>query len=60
MGPYDYHMMAIGSLFWGMGLPKPTLSYLWLARNEGMEKKVETTIMGYIGTTIAIHSMFIP
>ena len=24
-------------------------SGLWLAGNEGMEKKVETTIMGYIG-----------
>ena len=24
----------------------------WLARNEGMEKKMETTIMGYMGTTI--------
>ena len=27
-------------------------AYLWLAGNEGMEKKMETTIMGYIGTTI--------
>ena len=33
--------------------------YLWLAGNEVMEKKMETTIMGYIGTTIRIHS-FIP
>ena len=49
---------------------------LWLAGNEGMEQKMETTIMGlgcrarmekrietttkgYIGTTIRIHS-FIP
>ena len=23
-------------------------SYLWLAGNEGMEKKMETTIIGYI------------
>ena len=34
-------------------------SYIWLAGNEGMEKKVETFITGYIGTTIRIHS-FIP
>ena len=32
------------------------LTFLWLAGNEGMEKKMETTIMGYIGTTIRIHS----
>ena len=32
---------------------------LWLSGDEGMEKKMETTIMGYIGTTIRIHS-FIP
>ena len=32
---------------------------LWLAGNEGMQKILETTIMGYMGTTIRIHS-FIP
>ena len=32
---------------------------LWLTGNEGMEKNMETAIMGYIGTTIRIHS-FIP
>ena len=32
---------------------------LWLAGNEGMEKKMATTIMGCVGTTIGIHS-FIP
>ena len=32
---------------------------LWLVGNEGMEKKVETTIMCYIGIAIRIHS-FIP
>ena len=31
-------------------------SYLWLAENEGMQKKTETTKMGYLGTTIRIHS----
>ena len=31
-------------------------SGLWLAGNGGMEKKMETTIMGYIGTTIRVHS----
>ena len=30
-----------------------------LAGNEGMEKKIETTIMGYLGITTKIHS-FIP
>ena len=34
-------------------------TYLWLAGNEGMEKKLVTTIVGYIGTTRRIHS-FIP
>ena len=33
---------------------------LWLAGNEGMEKTMETTIMGYIGTSIRIPSFFIP
>ena len=32
---------------------------LWLAGNEGMEKKMETTIMRCLVTTIRIHS-FIP
>ena len=32
---------------------------LWLPGNEGMEKKMEITIMGYMGTTIRIH-YFIP
>ena len=35
------------------------LTYPWLAGNEGMEKKMETIIMGYIGITTRIHS-FIP
>ena len=35
----------------GFGLP----TYLWLAGNEGMENIMETTVMGYIGTTI-LHS----
>ena len=29
---------------------------LWLVGNEGMEKNMESTIMGSIGTTIRIHS----
>ena len=29
---------------------------LWLAGNAGMEKKMESTIMGCIGTTTSIHS----
>ena len=33
--------------------------WLLVSWNEGMEKNMETTIMGYIGTTIRIHS-FIP
>ena len=28
--------------------------------NDGMEKKMETTIMGYIGTTLRIHSSLNP
>ena len=32
---------------------------LWLAGNEGLEKKMETTMMAFTGTTIRIHS-FIP
>ena len=32
---------------------------VWLAGNEGKEKKMETAVMGYIGTTMRIHS-FIP
>ena len=28
-----------------------SFSYLWLAGNEGMEQKMETTIMGFIGIT---------
>ena len=36
-----------------------TVGDLWLAGNEGMEKNMETIIMGYIGTYIRIHS-FIP
>ena len=31
-------------------------AYLWLAGNEGMEKKMETTKMGHLGTTISIYS----
>ena len=34
-------------------------SDLRLAGNEGMEKKMETTIMGYVGITMRVHS-FIP
>ena len=26
----------------------PTSTYIWLAGNEGMEKKMEATIMGFI------------
>ena len=32
---------------------------LWFVGNEGMEKRMETTIMGDIGIAIRIHS-FIP
>ena len=34
-------------------------TYLWFAGNEGMETKMATTMVGYIGTTSRIHS-FIP
>ena len=41
----------------GKTCPTPPFSvnYLRLAGNEGMEKKMETTTMGYIGTAIRIH-----
>ena len=42
-------------MVWGIEL----LTGLWLAGNEGMEKKTETTILGYIGSSVRIHS-FIP
>ena len=33
-------------------------TYLCFAGNEGLEKNIETsTIMGYIGTTVRIHSL---
>ena len=35
------------------------LTYLWLAGNEGIDKKMETTIIGHLGTTVRIHP-FIP
>ena len=36
--------------------PAAATTHLWLAGNEGMETNMETTIMGYIGNTIRIHS----
>ena len=39
--------------------PKAPISGLWLAGNERLEKTMKTTVVGYIGTTIGIHS-FIP
>ena len=33
----------------------PGFTGLWFAGNEGMEKKMEATIIGYVGTTIRIH-----
>ena len=36
------------------------LNHTWhLVSYEGMEKEMETSIMGYIGTTVSVHS-FIP
>ena len=34
--------------------------FSWLAGNKGMEKKMETTITGYIGATMRIHSCLNP
>ena len=42
--------MGLGCLGFGV------LGFLWLAGNDGMEKKVRTTIMCYIGTNLRIHS----
>ena len=47
-------MWRLGCIMYGLGF-----TYLWSAGNGGMEKEIETTIMGYIRTTIRIHS-FIP
>ena len=33
------------------------LAYVWLAGNDGMEKKMETSIMDYLGITMRIHSI---
>ena len=43
----------------GRGAAMPFITGFWLAGNEGVEKNMETTIMGYLGTTTRIHS-FIP
>ena len=43
---------------WPSGL-NGTFAYRWLAGDEGMEKKREITIVGYVATPIGIHS-FIP
>ena len=32
------------------------VTYLWSVGNEGIEKRMETTIMGHTGTTIRILS----
>ena len=42
-----------------VGFMQDSFNGLCLAGHEGMEKKMETTIMGYIGTTIRIHSIFL-
>ena len=40
-------------------VPEVVFTGLWFAGNEGLEKHMETTTMGYIGDTTRIHS-FIP
>ena len=35
-------------------------TYLWVAGNEGMEKKRGNTVLGYVGTAMRIHSGIIP
>ena len=40
---------------WKLGVCRG-ITYLWLAGNEGMEKKMETTVLDYIANTIRIHS----
>ena len=50
-GLYKDNGKEIGSYYLGFRV------YLWLARNEGMETKMESTIPSYnIGATIRIHS----
>ena len=50
--------MTSNAEFLTSGIPQAK-TYLRLAGNEGMDKKMETTITGCIGTTLRIHS-FIP
>ena len=52
MTPEESHASTVSDI--SPGIP---LSYLWLAGNEGMQKKMETTKMGYRGTTMRIHSL---
>ena len=55
-------LFIVVSVFLGVAYPFSEyvpFSYLGLAGNERMEKTMETTTMGYIGTTLRIHS-FIP
>ena len=40
------------TLAWHLQRPSPRFASHWLAGNEGMETKMKTTMMGYIGTTI--------
>ena len=50
-------IILLSSRVMGLGcLGFVVLGFLWLAGNDGMEKKVRTTIMCYIGTNLRIHS----
>ena len=39
--------------------PQKPITSLWLAGNEGVKKKMKTTKMGLIGTTIRIPPSFL-
>ena len=46
---FGFRVLDLGFRVWGLGFR------VW-GGNEGMEKKMKTTMVGYIGTTIRIHS----
>ena len=49
LGPWTLRVIAV---YCHRELLNPGFTYVWLAGNEGMGKKMETTIMGHTGTII--------
>ena len=57
--PGARHAWSIEWLAGNEGMEKKMETTMGFFGVEGIEKKMETTTMGYIGTTVRIHS-FIP